>query len=49
MLSNEPDILPLPVSVAGDEPALTFRRIHSHHINQQQRQGLAADATTSRV
>lgn len=45
LLSNEPDNLPSTVSVVGDEPALTFRRIHNYHVNHQQGDGLAASST----
>ena len=36
MLSNDPTLLPTPTSVVGDEPLLTFRRIYSYHVREQQ-------------
>jgi len=35
MLSNDASLLPHPVSVVGDEPLLTFRRIYQHHLQLQ--------------
>jgi len=46
MLSNEPDSFPSPVSVVGDEAMLTFRRIHNHHVNLQERQSTGTTGTT---
>jgi len=42
MLSNDPQLLPNPVSVVGDEPLLAFRRLYQHHMQAER-----ASATAS--
>ncbi|WP_195179346.1 Rieske 2Fe-2S domain-containing protein [Mesorhizobium sp. INR15] len=35
MLSNDPELLPAPVSVAGDEPTLAFHRLYAYQLSRQ--------------